>query len=283
MKSQKKLIQNREWDVLILLDACRYDIFKKCFKRHIEGTLKKVISEGSCTLDWLKGTFKESHFNDVVYVSGNPYINSKGISIHGFDGTNHFYKIIDAWESGWIDEIKTVKPDVMGKKTRLARAKYPGKKIISHFAQPHYPYLSEKLVYMGGFTDAFYKATNERNRIGLFSQKIREIIGRIMNRVLGWRLTQMIRKKLSLIELIGDPRLKKFAQKYGTTYLKNAYEENLILALTEVQNIIDRLPDNKIVITSDHGELLGEDGIYGHPEGLNHNILIEVPWLEINH
>ena len=37
-------IANEDWRILIVLDACRYDYFKRNYKRYLEGDLKKGIS-----------------------------------------------------------------------------------------------------------------------------------------------------------------------------------------------------------------------------------------------
>jgi hypothetical protein len=64
---------------------------------------------------------------------------------------------------------------------------------------------------------------------------------------------------------------------------KKAYRENLELVLNEVERLFDAI-DGKIVLTADHGEMLGERrGLfptkkYGHPPGIHTRELIEVPW-----
>ncbi|MFB6193363.1 MAG: hypothetical protein ABEK00_03860, partial [Candidatus Nanohaloarchaea archaeon] len=55
------------------------------------------------------------------------------------------------------------------------------------------------------------------------------------------------------------------------------YKQNL----REVEDAIDRLSTGlagRTIVTSDHGNLLGENGLYGHPRGLNARVLREVPW-----
>ncbi len=72
----------------------------------------------------------------------------------------------------------------------------------------------------------------------------------------------------------------RVARKYGEKELKRAYKNNLEAVLSEVEKIVERFPqENRIVITADHGELLGEDGLYGH--GYPHPLLRNVPWFEI--
>lgn len=67
--------------------------------------------------------------------------------------------------------------------------------------------------------------------------------------------------------------------------LRAAYRENLDMVLEEVERLFEELR-GKTVVTSDHGELLGEREFpipvkrYGHPAGIYMDELVEVPWLE---
>ena len=62
--------------------------------------------------------------------------------------------------------------------------------------------------------------------------------------------------------------------------LQKAYAANLERALKQVAVLVKHLT-GKIVITSDHGEFLGEGRRYAHPYGSLDPTLIEVPWLII--
>lgn len=41
----------KDWDVCIILDACRYDVFKEIQNDYLEGKLEKRWSPGSMTLE----------------------------------------------------------------------------------------------------------------------------------------------------------------------------------------------------------------------------------------
>lgn len=66
--------------------------------------------------------------------------------------------------------------------------------------------------------------------------------------------------------------------------LREAYKENLRIVLPHVSELLEILP-GKTIITSDHGELLGERVYpipyreYSHPKRMYVPELIEVPWL----
>ncbi len=58
-----------------------------------------------------------------------------------------------------------------------------------------------------------------------------------------------------------------------------AYHGNLRLVLRSVKRLLGVL-EGRVVITSDHGELFGEYGLYGHPAGVLIPALVNVPWFE---
>lgn len=57
----------------------------------------------------------------------------------------------------------------------------------------------------------------------------------------------------------------------------NDYKENLEFVMEEIQPLIDDL-EGRTVITSDHGNLAGENGLYHHPYGADAEALRKVPW-----
>jgi len=69
--------------------------------------------------------------------------------------------------------------------------------------------------------------------------------------------------------------------------LERAYRENLELALTEVERLLESLT-GQTVVTADHGELLGERLLpcpfrqFQHPGGVYVEELVTVPWLVVD-
>jgi hypothetical protein len=59
--------------------------------------------------------------------------------------------------------------------------------------------------------------------------------------------------------------------------IKEAYEKNLDLVLHEANELLPEL-SGKTVITSDHGNLIGEQGMYSHPPYKDLEPLRKVPW-----
>lgn len=127
-------IMAEDWDNLLILDGCRYDVFEE--HNTINGELWKRTSHGSSTPEFLKGNFKDQTFHDTVYVTANPQVNIR------LD--QPFHALINVWEEAWDHSYHTVPPEPMMEVTKRAYHEYPDKRIIAHFIQPHYPFIGPK-------------------------------------------------------------------------------------------------------------------------------------------
>jgi len=65
----------------------------------------------------------------------------------------------------------------------------------------------------------------------------------------------------------------------GWEYLRELYQDSILLVLHEIVKVLGKLPE-PVVITADHGELIGENGIYGHPRS-GFEITRCVPWFVV--
>lgn len=63
--------------------------------------------------------------------------------------------------------------------------------------------------------------------------------------------------------------------------LWRAYRANLEHALADVGRLVENV-DGRVVISSDHGNCLGEWGVYGHPRNAPLPSLKRVPWIELD-
>jgi len=144
MQSQYDLIHDTQWDTLVILDACRFDIFEKRVPNYLEGDLIKVKSEGSSTPEWLKKTWPCEY--NIDYISANPGITSKGAikSWCDYDASKHFRNVIDVWDWGWCDKLGTVHPEEV-----TLGAMFEGRKIV-HYLQPHFPFIGRHKVLRNG-------------------------------------------------------------------------------------------------------------------------------------
>ncbi len=278
-------ILDESWDILIILDACRYDYFKNCYSSFLEGTLEKRLSIGACTPEWRNKNFSD-YRDDIVYISSNPYI-SGSYEVEGFDARKHFFKVIDVWQTNWDSKYGTVRPEPVSDAAISAASQYQGKKLIVHYLQPHAPYLSIEGVH--GFStpdtktsDPFQLSKSDSNGPNKFKYKLLSLFSRYKNRFHffsdhpEWYFAQ-------LLGLPPQTPMDYMRRKHGVKALQDAYNKNLEIALNDVAYLVSQLPDNlKIVISSDHGELLGENRKFSHSCGSHHETLRTVPWFTVS-
>ena len=275
-------VMKANWDYLVILDACRYDYFSELYQDYLHGRLEKVISLGSSTLEWCKKSFQEVYRN-VIYISANPYISSKG-KVKGFRASDHFYKVIDVWDWGWDKELGTVHPCKVNEVVQRVKDDYPSKRLIIHYLQPHAPYIGNN-PHASGFPrpqlehgHPLVGIQNWQNH-GFFEVRLEKLLAiltkpaEIIDRNFLWKICELL--KLSPVSPMDSMR-----RKFGDNGLELAYVENLRLALEYAAKLIGVLP-GEIVITADHGECLGEKGRYSHSDGCRDPLLLEIPWLVV--
>lgn len=216
-----------DWDVLVLIDACRYDDFADV--NHINGRLEKRRSPGSMSKEFIHESFVGRTLHDSVYVTGNPFV----ADLNG----EEFHDVISLVEDSWEAGDETVPPERLASATREALAEYPQKRIIAHFMQPHAPFLTD--------------------------------FGREVMENLVWRGNQY------------------FPVGVSDESVRRAYRENIEYVLDVVADLVDDI-ENRVVISSDHGELMGERCLpipikgWEHPISLYEDGLLEVPWMVID-
>jgi len=232
-------IMNRDWDNLIILDACRYDFFQ--YFNMIDGELSEITSKGSESWEFMEENFVGKSFHDTVYVTANPHSSKLP--------TETFHSVVNLLESHWVEDESTVLPEDMVAETLRIQEDFPNKRIISHFMQPHYPFIGElgSSVEHRGIRptgDTSSEKPNPWIQLTLYS---------------GVDAEQTI----------------------------SAYKENHEIAINHAADLVDGL-EGKTVVTADHANLLGEwtfpvpKRIFGHPRNFHKRELISVPWLEID-
>ena len=277
-----KNLLEENWDFLIILDACRYDFFEDLYRNYLDGELKKTISPATTTMEWLNKVFPD-FYDDIVYVSANPYINSRievtdqyGLK---FNGKKHF-KVVDVWKWGWDNKLGTIPPGEVNKAVFKAKDNYKNKRFILHYIQPHEPYISKNYIHY--IPENYAEKRGKTNRIidgktEKASVDIRASIGKTIQKIFGiegrWKIS-------NLLGISPFSQSDSIGYKEGMKGLRNAYKENLEVVLESVAELLEHISGN-ILITADHGEYLGENGRYGHGLVPRRSPIIEVPWLII--
>lgn len=124
-----------DWDTLIVLDACRYDVFAdRC---ELPGRLEQRSVQSSATVEFHQQYIDGADLTDTVYVTANPQLRR-----HQNELDIKFHEIIDIWETGgWDDELSTVPPEPVVEAALHAHDRFPDKRLVVHFMQPHHPYI----------------------------------------------------------------------------------------------------------------------------------------------
>lgn len=125
-------IMDRDWDNILILDACRFDLFSEC--NNFSGVLKSVISRGSHTNEFLEENFDSDEFLNTIYVSASPQLTK-------IDARFRDIRLlcIDQWD----EVLRTVHPETVRDVALEMDEKHPNKRLIVHFIQPHIPFIGE--------------------------------------------------------------------------------------------------------------------------------------------
>jgi hypothetical protein len=228
-----------DWDTLVVLDACRYDMFERICE--LEGRLESRISRGSATTEFLMANFGGRELRDTVYVTANPQLYRNH---HRIDTELH--AVIDVWnDAGWDEEYGTVLPETVTEAALDAVERFPNKRHVVHFMQPHYPFLTQETGFDKGHLEN--PEAGEEN-----------VWNKLMENDLDVNVEQ----------------------------IRRLYDDNLRSVLPAVERLLEAL-DGKTVVTSDHGNMLGERATpipikeWGHPRGIYTLELVTVPWLVV--
>jgi len=241
-------VLSENWDHLIILDACRFDVFSEEIKKSVlykKGKLEYRISNGSMTLEFLSENFGEGVFNEIVYITANPFVDMLL--------KNKFYKIISVWKDGWDNNLNTVHPRTVYEYTKLSIKKYSDKRFIIHFMQPHFPYLTLKLAEETGFA------------------KHREAV---LRGAMKW-------KDKTVWDLVEEGRIP-------LEVVVQAYRKNLEIALKYVEKLVKILDGKIVITSDHgeaFGEKFHPIipiKVYGHPKNVRIDALVKVPWFVIN-
>jgi hypothetical protein len=224
-------VMAQDWDNLVVLDGCRYDLFEATAS--LGGVLEAARSRGSSTKQWMLNTFKGNEFPETVYVSANPQIEEHNL-------VENFHDCYLTYHDLWDEEMETVTPSSVAQVAREVSDKYPHKRLIIHFIQPHYPFIGD----LG-------QQQNQGGINPIDERKYRTV----------WRQLAT-----------GD---------VSREWVWRAYRENLEIVLPFAESLVNDLI-GKTVIMSDHGNALGEWGVYGHPHNRHIKPLMKVPWMEFD-
>jgi hypothetical protein len=129
-------VMAEDWDNLIILDACRADVFERIADINIFDEYKRVTSKASATPEFVNKTFTGQEFGDTVYINSNPHISR--------DAPGSFHHRYDLWSEAFNKEHGTVMPETSKNWGIKAESEHPDKRLIIHYNQPHGPYVGDE-------------------------------------------------------------------------------------------------------------------------------------------
>lgn len=232
LESQKKLlvdIMNENKFLIIILDACRPDSFRRWISENrpiLLENLKVVKSEGTRTPHWFMKTFSENKL-DLTYISGNPYINSAGITPVGKIAKKVFTNIVDAWKK-WDNKEDTCMPLTVNE---FSENYLHEPRLIIHYMQPHQPYVGKKRIPRYLYDKELFHSMEESED----------------------------RPSILMIH-------RRNLNKQDSLIIRDAYESNVDLVCSHAFNLIDKFKGT-IIVTADHSEMMGENGVWFHSSG----------------
>jgi len=235
-------VSEESWDVLVVLDACRADLFEEISDLDEFDHYEVKKSLGSGTPEWTRKNFDGQAQTDTIYITGNPVVSR-------WVGTA-FAEFVEVWRDHFDPEIGTVPAEAVTEAAVRVHEEHPDKRLVVHYLQPHYPFIDDP-----GLRFTTFEGTDEFDVSGVQSgaSDIWEAVG------------------LGLV----DPE-EAWA----------GYRRNLEYVLDAIDPLLESA-SGKIVITSDHGNAIGERAtpipikLYGHPTNVHHPVLRDVPWAEI--
>jgi hypothetical protein len=229
-------IYEKDWDLLVIVDACRYDLAEIVSNEYSFGhSIGSTRSVASVTRRWMQENFSDEFIEEMTkttYICGNPYSDSEL-------KPEYFRKLVEVWRDNW-EEPGTVPPRAITDATvEIGREANP-ERVIAHYMQPHCPFIDEPQLSRGKQLEAFG------------NQSWDDV----------WQ------------------RLEK--GHISKSEVWDGYKKNLRRAFDEVEVLIENFDADTVIISSDHGNALGEWGLYGHPEQMPFQCLRKVPYIELS-
>lgn len=241
--AQYDLIHDTEWDWLVILDACRWDTFAETAA--LEGELTAADNGGiGFTSVWFSEMFPDEY--DLALFNPQPIHHFEGGP--SYDERAHFAFVPGMTEFEWDPETATIPP--------------------AHVVDVVTAYLGgaveQRLEALG------YAASDVPNRgVIRFMQPhppFREMVELTKGRA-------DRHQKVAQAIAAGDITVED---------VRAAYADNLEWALTVIAEDLLGALEGDVVVTADHGELLGENGEWFHRGDLGEYSAISlVPWFEV--
>jgi len=225
-------------------------------------TCERYRSQAAATIPWFEANFvsaPDDALENIVYVTGNPNASAQNID------PSRLRHIEEVFKYGYSDELRTTPADKVTDAAIRINAQFPNERLVVHYMQPHLPFIGSDEYDPEDF--APLEDMIDHIRAGEDGREIDKDV-----------VTAVERREEYDRGLNFEPFLALRDGELARERLKQAYWDNLAYVLPEVERLI-RYVSGNVVVTADHGNGMGEGGIYGHPYWGTIEETIMVPWL----
>lgn len=232
----------RDWEVLVILDGCRYDLFTETAPDFPWLTgYSPVYSPASHSEEWMRKHFTAEYADIMSRTS----LISANVYTHETTSNAAWYHLDEVWKDAWDEEAGVVRPETVTDAAIAHWRESNPEKMIVWYMQPHWPFLEED-----------HK---------------------------GWEVHRDGTQFDFEMKQQDDPIWHQYRKgKISFEDLWSGYQDNLRLVLEEVDELRRNLDADSVAVTSDHANLVGELGLYGHTAYLPHPTLKRVPWVHVS-
>lgn len=236
-------VLDADWDLLVVLDACRADVFADVVGSgdYSFDVGTSATSPASSSTEWLEAVFgraSDDALAEVSYVTGNPY-SSRTID------TDRLGACEEVWRDAWDDERGTIPPRPLTDAAVRAGREHDTDRLVVHYMQPHFP-----TVFDGEEDGGGGDGSDDGIALDDWGDEPMSV----------WEQLRFGRRSVDDVWV--------------------DYERNLEAVLADVELLLANVDAETAVLTGDHGNAFGEHHIYGHPAGVDLPALREVPWCE---
>ena len=133
-------VYEREWDVLVVLDACRADLLRSVAPDvDFLGAVETTRSVGSSSSEWLENTFLgHPETGHTVMVTGNTWTDR-------YLAADAFAALDEVWKYAWDDDHGTVPAAAVTDRAVAAARERDPDRLVVHYMQPHHPFVADPL------------------------------------------------------------------------------------------------------------------------------------------
>lgn len=251
----KRIWDRGDWDVLVVLDACRNDLMQSVAPEYdiLPNDPGHCWSNASCSIDWILRNFSAhpEHARRSGYITGNPFTDHTADDAPTADlSGDDFAYFAPLYKTEWgaVDggPVETIPPAPLTDQAIAAwrrRDELGMDRLVVHYMQPHQPYRSKPE--WTGVNKNLKDLVKTRTKAGACAwQECRQ--GNI-----------------------------------DAEELWTACRDNLRWVLDDVTQRLLQNVDGKVVLTADHGNAMGELGEWGHHPGAIGPAVRKVPWAPV--